>query len=186
MHRSFDSASFAIQNRRTPRSFLRGRIRGKDRGGIRFRIRTPPRDGSVRFGIFDDLGLLRLSGITPNVHTAFPGATSHTAFENDVIGVEVIDSLDTFLHFGHRETPPPVEIQNADQQSVDLVGNRENGGEEAGGVLEVGVEGGVTEGGQLSWVATSKVKENDAEGPDIMEQGRIRAVVGYPPWHSGQ
>ena len=58
----------------------------------------------------------------------FPDAMSHAPFENDVIGVEVIDSLDAFLHLGHGETPPPVDIQNADQQSVDLVGNRENGG----------------------------------------------------------
>ena len=44
-------------------------------------------------------------------------------------------------------TSNPVDIQNADQQTVDLVRNRENGGEEAGGVLEVGAGGGVTEGG---------------------------------------
>ena len=81
------------------------------------------------------------SGITPK----FPGATGHGAFENDVIGVKVVDSLDAFLRFGHGETPP-VNIQNADQQSVDLVGNWGNGGEEVGGVLEVGVEGGIAEG----------------------------------------
>ena len=90
---------------------------------------------------------MRLSGITPNIHTKFLGATSHAAFENDVIEVEAIDSLDGFLHFGRGEMPPPIDIQNANQQSVDLVGNRENGGEEAGGALEAGTEGGVTEGG---------------------------------------
>jgi hypothetical protein len=77
------------------------------------------------------------------------------------------------------ETPPPVNIQNADQQSIDLVGNWEDGGEEAGGVLEVGVEGGIAKGGRLPWVAASeKVEEDDAEGPDIVEQGRIGAIVG--------
>jgi hypothetical protein len=40
--------------------------------------------------------------------------------------------------------------------------------------LEIGVEGGVVEGSRLPWVATSEeVEENDAEGPDIVEQGRI-------------
>jgi hypothetical protein len=90
---------------------------------------------------------LRLSGITPNIHTKFPSATSHATFEDDVIGVEVVDSLDAFLHLGHGETPPPVNIQNSDQQSVDLVGNWQDGGKETGGVLEVGVECGIAEGG---------------------------------------
>ena len=122
-HRSFDSASFGIRNRWPPRSLLRGRIRGKDHGCIGFRIRTPPRDGSVRFGSLDDLGLLRLSGITPNVHPKFPCATSHAAFKDDVIRVKVVDSPDVFLHLCHGGAPPPVDIQNADQESVDLVGN---------------------------------------------------------------
>ena len=121
---------------------------------------------------------MRLSGITPNIHTQFPGATGHAAFEDDVIGIEVVDPLDVFLHLRDCETSPPVDIQNADQQSVDLVGNRQDGGEEAGGVLEVGVEGGITEGGRLPRVTTGeKVEENDAEGPDIIKQGRIGAVV---------
>ena len=30
------------------------------------------------------------------------------------------------LCFGHCGAPPPVDVQNADRQSVDLVGNREN------------------------------------------------------------
>ena len=115
---------FRIRNRWSPCSFLRGRIQGKDHGGIRSRIRTPPRDGSIRFGSLDDLGLLRLSGITPNIHTKFPGATGQAAFENGVIGLEVVGSLDTFLHFGHGEKLPPVGIRDADQRSVDLVGNR--------------------------------------------------------------
>jgi len=71
----------------------------------------------------------------------------------------------------HGETPPPIIIQIADQQSVE---NRQDGGEETGGVLEVGVEGGIVEGGRLPCVATSEaVEENDAEGPDIIEQGRM-------------
>ena len=41
-------------------------------------------------------------------------------------------------------------------------------------VLEVCAEGGITEGGRLPWVTTGEeVEENDAEGPDIVEQGRI-------------
>jgi len=91
--------------------------------------------------------MLRLSGITPNVHTKFSSTTGHAAFKDDIIGVEVVDSLDTFLHLCHGEMAPPIDIQNADQQSVDLVGNRQDDGEETGGVLEVGVEGGIVEGG---------------------------------------
>ena len=89
----------------------------------------------------------RLSGITPDIPTKFPGMTGHGTLENVVVGVEVVDSLDGLLHFVHGETPPPVDIQNADQQRVDLVGNRENGRGEAGEVLEVGVEGGIADGG---------------------------------------
>lgn len=126
----------------------------------------------------DDLGLLRLSGITPNVHPKLPGATSHAAFEDDIVGVEVVDSPDVLLHFGNGETLSPINIQHADQQSIDLVRDWQDCGEEAGGVLEVCTEGGVVQGGGLPWVAASeKVEENDAEGPDIIVQGRIRAVV---------
>ena len=146
-HRSFDSAGLVVRNRWPPRSFLRGRIRGKDHGRIGFRIRTPPRDGSIRFRSLDDLGLLRLSGIAPNIHTKFPRATGHAAFKDDIVGIEVVDSLDVLLHLGYGETPPPIDVQNADQQSVDLVGDWQDGGEETGGVLEVGVEGGIVEGG---------------------------------------
>ena len=39
----------------------------------------------------------------------------YAAFENDVIGVGVVGSLDAFLHLDHSEMPPPVDIQNADQ-----------------------------------------------------------------------
>lgn len=75
--------------------------------------------------------------------------------------------------------PSSVNIQGADQQSVNLVKNQENGREEAGGVLEVGVESGIAEEGWLLWVAASeKVKEGDAEGLTIIDQGRIGAIVG--------
>lgn len=149
-------------------------MRGKDHGRIGFRIRTPPRDGNIRFRSLNALDLLRLSGVAPNIHTKLPSTTGHAAFEDDVIRIEVVDPLDTFLHLGHGETPPPIDIQNADQQSVDLVGNRKNGGKETGGVLEIGVKGGIVEGGRLPWITTSeKIEENDAEGPDIIEQGRI-------------
>jgi hypothetical protein len=122
---------------------------------------------------------LRLSGITPNVHPKFPSATGHAAFKDDVIRVKVVDPLDVFLHFCNGETPPPIDIQNANEQSVDLVGYWQDGGEEADGILEVGAECGVAKGGGFPWVTTSeKVEEDDAEGPDIVEQGRIRAVVG--------
>ena len=61
-----------------------------------------------------------------------------------------------------------------DQQSVDLVGNWQDGREETCGVLEVGVKGGIAEGCRLPWVATSeKIEEEDAEGPDIVERGRV-------------
>ena len=173
-HRSFDSVFLVVRNRWSPRGSLRGRICGKDHGGIRFRIRAPPRDGSVRFGSLDNIGLLRLASIAPNVHPKFPGAPSHAPFKYDVIGVKVVNSPDIFLHLGYGETSSPVDIQNADQQSIDLVGDRQDGGEETDGVLEVGTKSGVAEGSRLPQVTTSeKIEENDAEGPDIVEQGRI-------------
>ena len=92
-YRSFDSASFPIQNRWSPRSFPRGRIRGKDHGGIIFRIRTPPRGGGIRFGRLDSLGLLWLSGATSSTRTKFPSATGQAAFGNGVIGVGIVGSL---------------------------------------------------------------------------------------------
>ena len=172
--RRFDNAFLVVQNRWTPRGFLRGRICRKDRGGIKFRTRTPPRDGSVHFGSLNDIGLLRLASITLNVHPKFPGATSNVPFKYDIIGVKFVDPLDALLHLGYSETTSPVDIQNADQQRVDLVGDRQDCGKEMGGVLEVGAKSRVAEGSRLPRVTTSeKIEENDAEGPDIVEQGRI-------------
>jgi hypothetical protein len=66
-----------------------------------------------------------IRGIT---RTKFPGATGHATIENQATRVE-----------------------NADQQNVDLVGNWENNGEGAGGVLDAGTEA-ATARRTLCWV----------------------------------
>jgi len=63
--------------------------------------------------------------------------------------------------------------------SYKAVGNGEDGGQETIGVPKAGVEGGIVNGGRLPWVASGEeIEENDAEGPDIVEQGRISAIMG--------
>lgn len=115
-----------------------------------------------------------------------PKCNEPTTFKDEVVGIKVVDSLDIFLHLCHGETPPLADTQSADQQSVDLIGNGRDGSEEAGGVLEVGAEGEVAKGGGLPRVTTGKrVEENNAEGPDIVEQGECEPLwENCPPWHS--
>jgi hypothetical protein len=128
------------------------------------------RETEAFVGSLDDLGLLRLSGIAPNVHPKFPSATGHATFKDDVIRVKLVDLPDVFLHLCNGETPPPIDVQNANEQSVDLVEDWQDGREEVDGILEVGAEGGVAKEGGFPWVTTGeKVEEDDAEGPDIVE-----------------
>lgn len=61
---------------------------------------------------------------------------SHVASKDDDVGEEVLGSIDAFVRLGHSELLPPLDIQNADQQSVDLIGNWQDGGEETGGLPE--------------------------------------------------
>ena len=66
--------------------------------------------------------MLRFSDTGSDIDTKVPSATGHAALEHDVATVGIVNSLNVFLHFGHTVTPPPVDIQNADQQSMDLLG----------------------------------------------------------------
>ena len=67
-------------------------------------------------------------------------------FENDVIGVEAVDSFGGFLYW------------------------------EDSGVLKVAV-GGVVGGGRLPWTATGEeVKQNNAEGLDVIERGEYEPL----------
>ena len=86
-------------------------------------------------------------GNTWPVHPKFPIAISHVPLKDDVTGVEIIYSFDVFLHLRHVGTPSPVDVQDANQQSVNLIGNRQDRREKTGGIPEVGTEGRIGRGG---------------------------------------
>lgn len=98
-------------------------------------------------------------------------STGHAAFKDDIIEVTVRRLLQ--LTFETR--------------TDGVLTSLGVGREEADGVLEVGAEGGIAEGGWLPWVASSeKVGENDAEGPDTIEQGEYEPLwANCLLWHSG-
>ena len=74
-----------------------------------------------------------MAEIIPNTHTNFSCATGHAGLENDFIGGEAADSLGPFRSRWDTSSEP----SGRGPRSVDLVGKRENDGEEAGGVTEV-------------------------------------------------
>lgn len=75
---------------------------------------------------------------------------------------------DHFPELGDRGTPGRVELKDAPENVVQLRGDGQNGPEELG-ILHVGTECAVLEGGTLPWVAaTGQIHKDDSQAPDIV------------------
>jgi hypothetical protein len=103
-------------------------------------------------------------------------AASHAAFENDTVRIEGFHLLNCAAQLGKSHPLSPINLEHADENTVNLAGDGENGGEEARRVTKVGLEGRVGSGCGLPGIATrSEVEKNDRQRPDVVEHGRVRA-----------
>lgn len=72
-----------------------------------------------------------------------------------------------------RYARPRVGVEDATEDGIEFVGEREDGAEE-GGIVEVGEVGFILQTGPLPWVAPAgQVDEDDTEGPDVVGEGGV-------------
>lgn len=117
------------------------------------------------------LGLCGLLAVGVCAKARLPGTPRHTVLEDHVGRVEVVDRLERVAHLAEGDAVPPVDLESAREEEVDLLGDRQHGREEVERVLEVRLESAVVCGRRLPRVAAGdEVEEDDAQRPDVIEQ----------------
>jgi hypothetical protein len=130
-------------------------------------------------GRTDILSVVRRRVAAVDLHTSFPGVSSHAALEDGTLEVEGIQLLNGISDLVDLHALAPVDVKHLDEDVVDLGGDGEDGGEEVVGVTEVSLESGVIGSRRLPWVATSReVEKDNTEGPDVVEHRGVLATGG--------